>query len=116
MSAKHGKRNGSERTKADTQALHIKLDRRILAALKRESEARGGRQERRITEEALTVYLGLKVLSQTNGFAGLPRIATRASNGYKYSRIVEKRGISRRLPSPRCHLQSAICTGEQISF
>jgi hypothetical protein len=116
MSAKHGKRNGSERTKADTQALHIKLDRRILAALKRESEARGGRQERRITEEALTVYLGLKVLSQTNGFAGLPQIATRASYGYKYSRIVEKRGISSRLPSPRCHLQSAICTGEQISF
>jgi hypothetical protein len=116
MSAKHGKRNGSERTKTDTQALHIKLDRRILAALKRESEARGGHQERRITEEALTAYLGLKVLSQTNGFAGLPQIATRASYGYKYSRIVEKRGISRRLPSPRCHLQSAICTGEQISF
>jgi hypothetical protein len=116
MSAKDGKRNGSARAKTDAKALHIKLDRRILAALKRESEARGGHQERRITEEALTAYLGLKMLSQPNGFAGLPLTATRASNGYKYSRIVEKRGISRRWPSPRCHLQSAICTGEQISF
>jgi hypothetical protein len=89
MSPKDGKRNGSERTKTDAQALHIKLDRRILAALKRESEARGGHQERRITEEALIAYLGRKVLSQTNGFAGLPQIATRVSNGYKYSRIVE---------------------------
>jgi hypothetical protein len=89
MSAKDGKRNGSERTKTEAQALHIKLDGRILAALKRESEARGGDQERRITEEALTAYLGLKVLSQTNGFAGLPQTATRVSNGYKYSRIVE---------------------------
>jgi hypothetical protein len=89
MSAKDGKRNGFERAKTGAQALHIKLDRRILAALKRESEARGGHQERRITEEALTAYLGLKVLWQTNGFGGLPQIATRASNGYKYSRIIE---------------------------
>ena len=89
MSAKDGKQNGSERAKKDAQALRIKLDRRILAALKRESKARGGHQERRITEEALTAYLGLKVLSQTNGFAGLPLTATRPSNGYKYSRIVE---------------------------
>jgi hypothetical protein len=87
MSAKDGKRNGSERAKADGQALHIKLDRRILAALKRESEARGGHQEQRITEEALTAYLGLRVLSQTNGFAGLPE--ARPSSSYKYSRIVE---------------------------
>jgi len=89
MSAKDGKRNGSERARKDAQGLHIKLDRRILAALKRESAARGGHQERRITEEALTAYLGLKVLSQTNGFAGLPLTATRPTNGYKYSRIVE---------------------------
>jgi hypothetical protein len=89
MSAKDGKRNGSERAKTDAQALRIKLDRRILAALKRESKARGGHQERRITEEALTAYLGLKVLSQTNGFAGFPGTATPTTNSYKYSRIVE---------------------------
>jgi len=86
MSAKDGKRNGSERAKTDAQALRIKLDRRILAALKRESEARGGHQERRITEEALTAYLGLRVLSQAIGFAGSPETRT---SSYKYSRIVE---------------------------
>jgi len=89
MSAKDGKRNGSERAKTDAQALRIKLDRRILAALKRESKARGGHQERRITEEALTAYLGLKAESQANGFAGLPETAIWTTNSYKYSRIVE---------------------------
>lgn len=89
MSSKGGKRNGSEQAKENLQGLHVKLDRRILAALKRESEARGGRQEQRITEEALTVYLGLKVLPQTNGFTGSPEIAARRGNTYKYSRIVE---------------------------
>jgi hypothetical protein len=89
MSAKDEKRNGSERAKIDAQALHIKIDRRILAALKQESKARGGHQERRITEEALTAYLGLKVLLQTNGFAGLPETAIRTTNSYKHSRIVE---------------------------
>jgi hypothetical protein len=80
------KRNGSERGRQD---LRVKLDRRVLEALKRESEARGGRQEHRITEEALTVYLGLKVLLQKHGFAGLPEPATRADNHYRSSRIVE---------------------------
>jgi hypothetical protein len=80
------KRNRSEREK---QNLRVKLDRRVVEALKRESEARGGRQEHRITEEALTVYLGLKFLLQKHGFAGLPEPATRVDNHYRYSRIVE---------------------------
>jgi hypothetical protein len=89
MSAKDEKRNGSEGAKADARALHIKLDGRILEALKRESEARGGHQERRITEEALTAYLGLKALPQTYGFAGLSETANRPGNSYKYSRFIE---------------------------
>jgi hypothetical protein len=46
--------------KAGFQWLHVKLDKRIHEALKRESEARGGSQERRIREEALAIYFGLK--------------------------------------------------------
>jgi hypothetical protein len=80
------KQNESERGRQD---LRIRLDRRIVEALKRESEARGGRQEHRITEEALTVYLGLKALLQKHGFAGLPESATRVGSHQKYSRIVE---------------------------
>jgi len=86
MLFKGEKQSKSERGRQD---LRIKLDRRIVEALKRESEARGGRQEHRITEEALTVYLDLKVLLQKHGFAGLPEPATRAGSHYKYSRIVE---------------------------
>jgi hypothetical protein len=89
MRSKDGKRNQSGRRKANFQGLHVKLDRRVIDALKRESEARGGRQEHRITEEALTIYLGLKALLQSNGFAGLPEVAVRAGNNYKCSRVVE---------------------------
>jgi hypothetical protein len=89
MRSKGGNQNESGQAKTSFRGLHVKLNRRIFAALKRESEARGGRQEQRITEEALTVYLGLKVLLQTNGFAELPLTANGIGNSYKYSRIVE---------------------------
>jgi hypothetical protein len=89
MSAKDEKRNGYERPRTKAEALNLKLDRRILAALRRESAARGGHQEERITEEALIAYLGLKALSQTNGFAAFPETAARTTSSYKYSRIVE---------------------------
>jgi hypothetical protein len=89
MSSKGGKQNASNQTN-QSQGLHIdELDPRILAALQRESDARGGRQERRILEEALTVYLGLKALLQANGLAGLAEAMSSAKGYPRYSRIVE---------------------------
>ena len=60
-----------------------------MEALNRESEARGGRQEHRITEEALTLYLGLKALLRSTNFPALPHLAEDAGSSKKYSRIVE---------------------------
>jgi hypothetical protein len=91
MAFKGEKQNASNQTN-QSQGLHIdELDPRILAALQRESDARGGRQERRILEEALTVYLGLKALSllQANGLAGLAEAMSSAKGYPRYSRIVE---------------------------
>ena len=89
MRSKGGKRNESGQAKANSEGLHVKLDRRIIDALRRESEARGGRQEHQITEEALAVYLSLRASSQNKGFAALSEMAVRAGNIYKYTRIVE---------------------------
>jgi hypothetical protein len=87
--SKGGKWNSSGQMKAGFQWLHVKLDKRILAALKRESEARGGSQERRITEEALAIYFGLKGSAQTNGAPGpLTRFGHMRDNQAR-SRIVE---------------------------
>ena len=74
------------------QWIHVKLEKRIVAALKRENQARGGRQQRQIIEEALTCYLGLKISLATNGnraLEGQPR--PHGYNNYcrNYSRIVE---------------------------
>jgi len=88
MSSKGGKRNASSQ-RNQSQGLHIELDPRILAALQRESDARGGRQERRILEEALTVYLGLKVLLQANGLASLAEAVSSVKGYPRYSRMVE---------------------------
>jgi hypothetical protein len=69
MPSKSERKNGSERSQE--KSLHVKLDKRILAALKKESEARGGRQEHRITEEALALYLGLKTILGQDYLSGL---------------------------------------------
>jgi hypothetical protein len=87
MASKDEKLNRSERS--GKQSLHLKLDQHILAALKRESEARGGRQERRIAEEALILYFGLKSLLRGNGFPVLPQIVVDAEISRIHSRIVE---------------------------
>ncbi|HYZ71445.1 MAG TPA: hypothetical protein VE641_00090 [Chthoniobacterales bacterium] len=79
--------NRSER-KQD-ESFHIKLDKRILAALKRESAARGGGQERRITEEALIYHLGLASLLRGTGFIDFFRGAMDARPLRNSSRIVE---------------------------
>jgi hypothetical protein len=87
MPSKGEKKNGSERSQENS--LHVKLDKRILAALKQESEARGGRQEHRITEEALTLYLGLKTILGQSNVPGLIKTAINSRDSRKYSRIVE---------------------------
>lgn len=87
MPSKSERKNGSERSQE--KSLHVKLDKRILAALKQESEARGGRQEHRITEEALALYLGLKAILGQSYFPGLLQAATNTGDSRRYSRIVE---------------------------
>ena len=87
MPSKSEGKNGSERSQE--KSLHVKLDKRILAALKKESEARGGRQEHRITEEALALYLGLKTILGQNYFPGLLQAAINTGDRRRYSRIVE---------------------------
>jgi hypothetical protein len=87
MPSKGEKKNGSERSQENS--LHVKLDKRILAALKQESEARGGRQEHRITEEALTLYLGLKTILGQTYVPGSIKTAINSRDSRKYSRIVE---------------------------
>jgi hypothetical protein len=87
MPSKDEKKNGSERSQE--KSLHVKLDKRILAALKQESEARGGRQEHRITEEALALYLGPKTILGQNYFPDLIKTAINSGDSRKYSRIVE---------------------------
>ncbi|HTD16579.1 MAG TPA: hypothetical protein VK673_15455 [Chthoniobacterales bacterium] len=87
MPSKASKLKGSER--AEDESFHIKLDKRILTALKRESAARGGGQERRITEEALILHLGLRSVLRGTGFTGISGSATEARHVRKYSRIVE---------------------------
>ena len=87
--SKGGKWNNSEEVKANFQWLHVKVDKRILAELKRESEARGGSQERRITEEALAIYFRLKGLVRRNGVSGPLTVAGYMRDSQKRSRIVE---------------------------
>jgi hypothetical protein len=87
--SKNGKWNSSAQEKTGFQWLHVKLDKRILAALKRESEARGGSQEPRITEEALAIYFRLKGVAQTNRDPGPLTVAGCAQHRQKSSRIVE---------------------------
>jgi hypothetical protein len=87
MPSKDQKLNESERPQE--QSLHIKLDKRILAALKRESKARGGQQEHRITEEALALYFGLKSVLGRTGLTGSSGSGGNAGSLRKYSRIVE---------------------------
>ena len=87
MPSKSERKNGSERSQE--KSLHVKLDERILAALKQESEARGGRQEHRITEEALALYLGLKAILGQNYFPGWVQAAINTGDNRRYSRIVE---------------------------
>ena len=87
MPSKATKVKGSDR--AEDESFHIKLDKRILSALKRESAARGGGQERRITEEALILHLGLRSVLRGTGFAGMSGNARDAGHVRKYSRIVE---------------------------
>ena len=74
---------------SEEKILQIKLDKRVLAALRRESEARGGQQEHRITEEALVVYLGLQTLLRSVNLAGLSKIAINTGKARTYSRVVE---------------------------
>ena len=87
MPSKATKVKGSDR--AEDESFHIKLDKRILSALKRESAARGGGQERRIMEEALILHLGLRSVLRGIGFAGMSGNARDAGQVTKYSRIVE---------------------------
>jgi hypothetical protein len=87
--SKGGKWNNSRRSKAGLQWLHVKLDKRVLEALKRESNARGGSQERRITEEALVIYFGLRGSTQTNGTPGSLPMAEYLRDSQVPSRIVE---------------------------
>jgi hypothetical protein len=87
MPSKGEKKNGSDRSQ--DKSLRVKLDKRILAALKQESDARGGQQEHRITEEALTLYLGLKTILAQNYAPDLIKTAINTIDSRKYSRIVE---------------------------
>jgi hypothetical protein len=87
--SKGGQWNNSRQMKADFQWLHVKLDKRIHEALKRESEARGGSQERRITEEALAIYFGLKRSAQANGAPGPITMLGYLRDSQARSRIVE---------------------------
>jgi hypothetical protein len=87
--SKNGKHNSSDQLKSGFQWLHVKLNRRIVAALKRESEARGGSQEPRITEEALAIYFRLKGVAQMNGDPGPMTTAGYLRSSQKSSRIVE---------------------------
>jgi hypothetical protein len=87
--SKGGKWNNSRQTKAGFDWLHVKLDRRLLDALKRESEARGGSQERRITEEALAIYFGLRGSAQANGTPSPIAMAGYMRGSQARSRIVE---------------------------
>ena len=87
--SKAGKWSNSEGGKANFQWLHVKLDKRILAALKRESEARGGSQEPRITEEALAIYFRLKGVAQPNEVSGPLTMNGCVRGSQKRSRIVE---------------------------
>jgi hypothetical protein len=87
--SKGGKWNDSRQTKGGFQWLHVRLDKRLLDALKRESEARGGSQERRITEEALAVYFGLRGSAQANGTPCPLPMSGSMSGSQALSRIVE---------------------------
>jgi hypothetical protein len=87
--SKDGKWNNSRQTKGGFQWLHVKLDKRVLEALKRESEARGGSQERRITEEALGIYFGLRGSAQANGAPGPLPMAGYPRGSQVRSRIIE---------------------------
>jgi len=88
--SKGGQWNNSRQMKAGFQWLHVKLDKRIHEALKRESEARGGSQERRITEEALAIYFGLKRSAQATGAPGpLTMLGYLRGDSQARSRIVE---------------------------
>jgi hypothetical protein len=87
MPSKAPKLKGPER--AEDESFHIKLDKRILNALKRESAARGGGQERRITEEALILHLGLRSALRATGLTGISGSAPDPRHLRKYSRIVE---------------------------
>jgi hypothetical protein len=87
MPSKPEKKNASDRSR--DKSLHVKLDKRILAALKQESDARGGQQEHRITEEALTLYLGLKTILAQNYAPGLIKTGINPGDSRMYSRIVE---------------------------
>jgi hypothetical protein len=86
---KGGKCNNSRQSKARFRWLHVKLDKRVLEALKRESNARGGSQERRITEEALVIYFGLRGSARTNGTQGALPMAEYLRDSLVPSRIVE---------------------------
>jgi hypothetical protein len=88
-SSKGEKWNNSRQTKGGFQWLHVKLDKQLLDALKRESEARGGSQERRITEEALAVYFGLRGSAQANGIPCPPPMAGYVRGSQARSRIIE---------------------------
>jgi hypothetical protein len=90
MSLSKGEKwNDSRQTKAGFQWLHVKLDKRIHEALKRESEAQGGSQERRITEEALAIYFGLKRSAQATGAPGPLTMLGYLRDSQARSRIVE---------------------------
>ena len=87
MPTRGDKHNGAAEIVSDLQPVQIKLDPRIVEALKQESDARGGHQERRILEEALSFYLGLTKAGQTKANEGVSKGAV--SFAPKYSRIVE---------------------------
>lgn len=90
--SRRGKRKRAVRQKLKGQWIHVKLEKRIVAALKRENQARGGRQKRQIIEEALTCYLRLKISPATNGNRALEvQLRPNGYNNYcrNYSRIVE---------------------------